>query len=135
MRRFFYDTHAQLRAHLDAFVGAYNFAKRLKTLKGLTPFEFIVQQWTNEPDRFTKHPNHLSTSIYRVFCFERAESWFDRSAHSVFGASLGVFCPIGRVHLLCRVHFGDLDQPSHVVGEIGHADFGSRSRKADGSDR
>ena len=63
VRRFYYDTHAQLRAHLDAFVGAYNFAKRLKTLKGLTPFEFIVQQWTKEPDRFTKHPNHLTSGL------------------------------------------------------------------------
>ena len=63
VRRFHYDTHDQLRAHLDAFVGAYNFAKRLKTLKGLTPFEFIVQKWKNEPKRFTKHPDNLSAGL------------------------------------------------------------------------
>ena len=63
VRRFYYDTHDQLRAHLNAFVGAYNFAKRLKTLKGLTPFEFIAQQWTKQPQRFTKHPNHLSAGL------------------------------------------------------------------------
>jgi len=62
-RRFYYDTHDQLRTHLDAFIGAYNFAKRLKTLKGLTPFEFIVQQWTNEPERFKEKPDHLSTGL------------------------------------------------------------------------
>lgn len=50
VRRFYYDTHDQLRTHLNAFVGAYNFAKRLKTLKGLTPFEFIVQQWTKQSE-------------------------------------------------------------------------------------
>ena len=35
-KRYFYDTHDQLRAHLRDFVGAYNFARRLKTLRGLT---------------------------------------------------------------------------------------------------
>jgi transposase-like protein len=34
---FYYQTHDQLRGHLNDFVSAYNFAKRLKTLKGLTP--------------------------------------------------------------------------------------------------
>ncbi len=63
VRRFYYDAHDQLRTHLNAFVGAYNFAKRLKTLKGLTPFEFIVQQWTKQSERFTKHPDHLSKGL------------------------------------------------------------------------
>ncbi|MDF1719740.1 MAG: IS481 family transposase, partial [Minwuia sp.] len=38
---------------------AYNFAKRLKTLRGLTVFEFINEKWTSEPDRFRVHPDHL----------------------------------------------------------------------------
>ena len=63
VRRFYYDSHDQLRTHLDAFVGAYNFAKRLKTLKGLTPFEFIAQQWTKRPQQFTKHPDHLFAGL------------------------------------------------------------------------
>ena len=37
VKRFYYETHDQLRRHLDQFVAAYNFARRLKTLKGLTP--------------------------------------------------------------------------------------------------
>jgi transposase InsO family protein len=37
VRRYHYETHAQLREHLEAFLNAYNFAKRLKTLRGLTP--------------------------------------------------------------------------------------------------
>jgi hypothetical protein len=41
VRRYYYDSHDRLRAHLAAFLAAYNFAKRLKTLKGLTPFEHI----------------------------------------------------------------------------------------------
>ena len=35
---------------------AYNFAKRLKTLKGLTPYEHICKIWTNEPERFNVNP-------------------------------------------------------------------------------
>jgi IS30 family transposase len=36
VKRFHYDDHNQLRRHLADFVSAYNFARRLKTLKGLT---------------------------------------------------------------------------------------------------
>ena len=56
VKRFYYETHDQLRGHLTDFVTAYNFAKRLKTLKGLTPYEFICKAWTKEPDRFTLNP-------------------------------------------------------------------------------
>jgi hypothetical protein len=59
VRRYHYDTHDKLRAHLKTFLDAYNFAKRLKTLKGRTVFEFITEKWTSEPHRFTRHPNHL----------------------------------------------------------------------------
>lgn len=34
---FHYDHHDQLRHHLQDFITAYNFGRRLKTLKGLTP--------------------------------------------------------------------------------------------------
>jgi transposase InsO family protein len=56
VRRFHYDAHDQLRSHLTDFVQAYNFAKRLKTLKGLTPYEFICNAWIKEPERFTLNP-------------------------------------------------------------------------------
>jgi transposase InsO family protein len=49
VRRFFYATHASLRAHVATFLDAYNFAKRLKSLRGLTPFERICQLWTEQP--------------------------------------------------------------------------------------
>ena len=48
VKRSCYETHEQLRAHLRDFVDAYNFARRLKTLRGLTPYEFICnasQSW------------------------------------------------------------------------------------------
>ena len=58
VRRFHYDAHDQLRSHLTDFVQTYNFAKRLKTLKGLTPYEFICKAWASEPDRFNHNPLH-----------------------------------------------------------------------------
>ena len=48
----------QLRAHLQLFLDAYNFARRLKTLRGLTPYEYICKAWTTEPPRFTLNPLH-----------------------------------------------------------------------------
>ena len=56
VKRYHYDSHDQLRAHLADFAAAYNFGRRLKTLKGLTPYEFICKCWTNQPDRFTLNP-------------------------------------------------------------------------------
>jgi transposase InsO family protein len=56
VKRFYYETHHELRAHLANFVTAYNFAKRLKTLKGLTPYEYICKIWTKEPTRFILDP-------------------------------------------------------------------------------
>ncbi len=58
VRRYHYETHDQLREHLGAFLAAYNFAKRLKTLKGLTPYEYICKRWTENPDQFRLNPIH-----------------------------------------------------------------------------
>ena len=37
VKRYYYDNYAQLSIHLADFFAAYNFARRIKTLKGLTP--------------------------------------------------------------------------------------------------
>jgi transposase InsO family protein len=58
VKRYYYETHDQLRSHLADFISAYNFARRLKTLKGLTPYEHICQAWTKQPDRFILDPIH-----------------------------------------------------------------------------
>ena len=58
VRRYHYDSHDQLRGHLKDFLNAYNFARRLKTLGGLTPYEYICKIWTSEPDRFNVNPIH-----------------------------------------------------------------------------
>ena len=43
VKRYHYESHDQLRRHLSDFVAAYNFARRLKTLKGLTPLRSYLQ--------------------------------------------------------------------------------------------
>ena len=58
VQRYYYETHDQLRGHLADFVIAYNFARRLKTLSGLTPYEYVCKTWSKEPVRFTVDPTH-----------------------------------------------------------------------------
>ena len=52
VKRFHYESHKELRAHLADFLAAYNFSRRLKTLNGLTPYEYICKIWKSEPERF-----------------------------------------------------------------------------------
>jgi len=56
VNRYHYDNHNQLRKHLVDFIAAYNFGRRLKTLKGLTPYEAICKAGQKEPERFTSDP-------------------------------------------------------------------------------
>ena len=56
VKRFYYESHDQLRRHLDDFVAAYNFGRRLKTLKGLTPYEFICKAVDSRARTFTLNP-------------------------------------------------------------------------------
>lgn len=58
VKRYYYDFHDQLKTLLQSFPMAYNFARRLKTLGGLTPYEFICACWEKEPERFTLNPFH-----------------------------------------------------------------------------
>ena len=63
VKRYHYDSHQQLEAHLHDFINAYNYGRRLKTLKGLTPFEYICKIWTTNPERFTLDPTHQSPGL------------------------------------------------------------------------
>jgi len=58
VKRYHYESHDQLRTHLQLFLDAYNHARRLKTLRGLTPYEHVLQVWTKEPERFRLDPSH-----------------------------------------------------------------------------
>lgn len=63
VKRYYYQTHQQLKEHLQAFLMAYNFAKRLKTLRGLTPYQFICQAWQKSPLRFSISPFHHTVGL------------------------------------------------------------------------
>ncbi len=62
-KRYHYDSHEQLEAHLELFLDAYNHARRLKTLKGLTPAQFIWKQWQSKPKLFHDEPRHLMAGL------------------------------------------------------------------------
>jgi len=63
VRAFHYTSADELKRHLHAFLLAYNCARRLKTLKGKSPYEFICQQWTIEPHRFKTDPHHHNPGL------------------------------------------------------------------------
>ena len=56
---FTYASHEQLKEHLHAYLMAYNFAKRLKSLKGSTPWQFILNNWTLHPEYYIINPHHF----------------------------------------------------------------------------
>jgi hypothetical protein len=43
VKRFHYDDHQQFEKHLVDFVSACNHGRRLKTLRGLTAYEYICK--------------------------------------------------------------------------------------------
>lgn len=61
--RYHDETHRQLQEHLAAFLDGYNFARRMKTLRGLTPYEAICTAWSNAPDRLRLDPLHLTPGL------------------------------------------------------------------------
>jgi hypothetical protein len=68
VKRYHYESHEALRQHLYAFLLAYNHARRLKALKGLTPYEYICLRWEKEPERFRINPIHhtVGLNIYSI---------------------------------------------------------------------
>src|SRR5919106_2578427 len=48
-----------LKAHVLAFVTAYDFAKHLKALRWRTPFQAVLDAWTKDPSIFRIDPHHL----------------------------------------------------------------------------
>jgi hypothetical protein len=57
--------------HLRDFVDAYNFARRLKSLRGLTPYEFICKAWTSDPQKFKISPLQQTPGLNNIRPRER----------------------------------------------------------------
>ena len=58
VQSYYYSNHQQLERHLNDFLLAYNFARRLKALRGKTPWQFLEQQWQKNPQLF--HQNIIT---------------------------------------------------------------------------
>jgi transposase InsO family protein len=59
IKAFHYPDLDALRAHVLAFVTAYNFAKHLKALRWRTPFQAVCDAWKADPAPFKIDPRHL----------------------------------------------------------------------------
>lgn len=55
-KRYHDNSYDHLGAHLDLFLDTTNHARRLKTLKGLTPAEFVWTECPSRPDLFYDEP-------------------------------------------------------------------------------
>ncbi len=74
-RRYHYGSHDELKQHLQTFLMAYNFAKRLKTLNGLTPYEYICKIWATDPDRFNISPYDAAFMVALHSHSETLKEW------------------------------------------------------------
>ena len=63
VKRYYYETHDELRVHLQLFLDAYNHARRLKAPCGLTLYEFTCRAWTQGPERFRLNPSHHTPGL------------------------------------------------------------------------
>jgi transposase-like protein len=66
VNKYYYEDHEELDKHIRCFIEAYNYGKRLKTLKGLTPYEYILKIWEDEPERFAVNPHHHTSGPYSL---------------------------------------------------------------------
>ena len=48
----------------------YIFAKQLKTLRGLTPYEYNCKVWTTQPNRFILNPLHHTLGTEHLNCYK-----------------------------------------------------------------
>ena len=65
IRRYHYQNEQQLNTHLQSFLQAYNGAKRLKKLRGKTPYEFVCAEYTKNPGIFIRDPVHDLPGLYK----------------------------------------------------------------------
>ena len=59
IKTYHYDDLESLKAHVMAFVTAYNFAKHLKALRWQPPFQVISEAWIEDPSIFKIDPHQL----------------------------------------------------------------------------
>ena len=63
-KKYHYDNFEQLEKHLQEFLLAYNFAKRLKSINYKTPMEFLVEKYQKIPKVFLVKSCHYAGGLY-----------------------------------------------------------------------
>ncbi|MBI4723779.1 MAG: IS481 family transposase [Rhodomicrobium sp.] len=63
IKTYHYATIDQLKSHLHTFLMAYNYAKKLKALRFITPYEKIIAEWKIDPSAFHANPNHFIAGL------------------------------------------------------------------------
>ena len=58
VKRYHSDSHDQLQMQLTDLAAAYNFGRRTRALKGLTPCDTSCKSCLNEPQQSTSDPTH-----------------------------------------------------------------------------
>ena len=74
VKRYHYDTHRQLKMHLNIFIAACNYARRLKMLRGLTPYESISRSLAEQPQNSIIKPESPITGTKHIAFRQMAAS-------------------------------------------------------------
>jgi hypothetical protein len=64
VKRYCYQSHDHLSRHLHAFLMGLQLRQTPKTLKGLTPYEYVCKIWTREPERFHVGPFQHNVGLH-----------------------------------------------------------------------
>ena len=64
VQQYHYQNADELNAHLQTFLQVYNGGKRLKKLRGQTPYEFMCAQFAQNPGIFIRDPTHDFSGLY-----------------------------------------------------------------------
>jgi transposase-like protein len=62
-KAFHYESVARLKVHLMTFLLYYNFSKKLKSLKFVSPYDKIVQYYHTNPELFRYNPCHKKVGL------------------------------------------------------------------------
>jgi len=58
LKRFHYNSIKHFSTSLASFLNYYNFKKPLKSLKRISPYDFVLQKWKENPKLFHRNPLH-----------------------------------------------------------------------------
>lgn len=64
IKRLCHKIKAEFNTYLQPFLVAYNYTKRLKHLRGLTPYEFVCAGWRKKPTTFNSDPTY--STLYHI---------------------------------------------------------------------